>query len=116
MYSRAVLVERLQSAIEKVAGSEDSAGARGSFDIQVQADGAVGKSQSGRAHSAGQGGARNAGGGHGAGRPAALAPAGGAAEPGLLVDGSPLPPLRRLQLWLDLLRSYKAFPVTSANT
>ncbi|CAM8668850.1 error-prone DNA polymerase [Comamonadaceae bacterium] len=110
MYSRAVLVERLQSAIEKVASRADAAGTRGGFDSKVQAYGAAGQSQSGRAHSAGQGGARNAGGGHGAGRPAALAPSGGAAEPGLLVDGSLLPPLRRLQLWLDLATQLQSFP------
>ena len=110
MYSRAVLVERLQSAIEKVASRADSVSARGGFDSKVQAYGAAEQSQSGRAHSVGQGGARNAGGGHGAGRPAALAPAGGAAEHGLLADGSPLPPLRRLQLWLDLATQLQSFP------
>jgi error-prone DNA polymerase len=124
MYSRAVLVERLQSAIEKVAGGADSVSAGGGFDSKVQAYGAAGQSQSGRVHSAGQGGARNAGGGHGAGRPAALAPtrsgaarggSSGAGSPasapcGLLVDGSPLPPPRHLQLWLDLATQLQSFP------
>ncbi|MDZ7891211.1 MAG: error-prone DNA polymerase [Rhodoferax sp.] len=124
MYSRTVLAERLQSAIEKVASRAYSTSARGGFDAKLQADGAAGQSQGGRAHSVGQGGARNAGGGHGAVRPAALAPKGSVAEHGndlaagsppsstcdKLVDGSPMPPLRRLQLWLDLSTQLQGFP------
>jgi error-prone DNA polymerase len=110
MYSRAVLVERLQAAIEKVAGCADSAGARGGFDAQAPAGSAWGGSQSGRAPSS-VSPARVAGSSLTcAEHPAALAPAGGAAEPGLLVDGSPLPPLRRLQLWLDLATQLQSFP------
>jgi len=63
MYGRKVLAERLQNAIEKVAGSAG-------------------------------------GGGHGAERPAALAPS----------ADTPLPPLRRLQLWLDLATQLQGFP------
>jgi error-prone DNA polymerase len=63
MYGRKVLAERLQNAIEKVAGNAG-------------------------------------GGGHGAERPAALAPS----------SDTPLPPLRRLQLWLDLATQLQNFP------
>ncbi|WNO06118.1 error-prone DNA polymerase [Rhodoferax mekongensis] len=124
MYSRAVLVERLQDAIEKVAGCADSAGARGGFDAQSPACSVGAGSQSGRAPSS-VSPARVAGSSLTyAERPAALAPSGGVAERGgsfgtgsqasaprgLLVDGSPLPPLRRLQLWLDLATQLQRFP------
>ncbi|NBW48681.1 MAG: hypothetical protein EBR49_01075 [Betaproteobacteria bacterium] len=124
MYSRAVLVERLQAAIEKVAGCADSAGAGGGFDVQSPAGSVGAGSQSGRAPSS-VSPARVAGSSLTyAERPAALAPSGGVVERGgslgagspasaacdLLVDGSPLPPLRRLQLWLDLATQLQSFP------
>ncbi|CAM8665599.1 error-prone DNA polymerase [Comamonadaceae bacterium] len=110
MYSRAVLVERLQAAIEKVAGCADSASAGDGFNTQLQASSVGGGSQSGRAPSS-VSPARVAGSSLTyAERPAAPAPSGGVAACGLLVDGSPLPPLRRLQLWLDLATQLQNFP------
>ncbi len=110
MYSRAVLVERLQAAIEKVADRADPISARGGFDAQAPACSVGRGSQSGRAPS-------SVSPAHVAGssltyaeRPAALAPSGGVAACGLLVDGSPLPPLRRQQLWLDLATQLQNFP------
>jgi error-prone DNA polymerase len=110
MYSRAVLVERLQAAIEKVAGRAYSADARGGFDAQSPAGSVGAGSQSGRAPSS-VSPARVAGSSLTyAERPAAPAPSGGVAACGLLVDGSLLPPLRRLQLWLDLATQLQSFP------
>ena len=83
MYSRTVLAERLQAAIERVNLE------------QVQ-------SQGGGALSAGKGGARAAGGGHGAERSATLA---SRAE----IDFA-IPPPRRLQLWLDLATQLQRHP------
>nr|WP_315464737.1 PHP domain-containing protein [uncultured Rhodoferax sp.] len=122
MYSRAVLVERLQSAIEKVAACADAAGAGSAFDAKTR--GVGGGSQSGRAPSS-VSPARVAGSSLTyAVRPAALAPSGGvagregalgagvhaSAPCGVLVDGSPLPLPRRLQLWLDLATQLQNFP------
>ena len=88
MYSRTVLAERLQSAMERVAKAGGVAGSLG-----------------GGALSAGKGGARRRapeGGGHGAERPAAQAP-------GEVGDFS-IPSPRRLQLWLDLATQLQRFP------
>ncbi|CAM8640282.1 error-prone DNA polymerase [Comamonadaceae bacterium] len=110
MYSRAVLVERLQNAIEKVAGGADFISAGGGFDDQPPAGSVGSGSQSGRSPSS-VSPARVAGSSLTcAERPAALAPSGGVAERDVLVDGSPLPPLRRLQLWLDLATQLQNFP------
>ncbi|MDH4449367.1 MAG: error-prone DNA polymerase [Rhodoferax sp.] len=124
MYSRAVLVERLQAAVEKVACGAYFMGAGGAFYAHSSEGGVGGGSQSGRAPSS-VSPARVAGSPLTcAERPAALAPLGGVAERsgsfgagsqasapyGLLVDGSPLPPLRRLQLWLDLATQLQSFP------
>ena len=115
MYGRTVLAERLQSAIERVTATVTSSCAT---------------SQSGRALSAGKGGARAAGGGHGAGRSAALAPTEENEAQRLTTHASAkenaaehetpiaygeetdfnIPPPRRLQLWLDLATQLQGFP------
>ncbi len=87
MYSREVLAERLDFAIQRVVGSAGATGAG---------------SMGGRAFSAGQGGARAAGGGHGAERSAAHAS-------GVREDFQ-LPSPRRLQQWLDLATQLQRFP------
>jgi len=87
MYSRDVLGDRLQSAIEKVADNAYSTRAR---------------HLDGHAVCAGKGGARAAGGGHGADRMAIQA-----------CDAQrdiALPSPRRLQLWLDLSTQLQRFP------
>ncbi|MEY4345577.1 MAG: hypothetical protein RL032_1409 [Pseudomonadota bacterium] len=87
MYSREVLVERLQSAVEKVSTPSSSSDA-GSLD--------------GRVSSVGKGGARKAGGGHEAGHSAIQA----TSEIGDLT----IPPPRLLHLWLDLATQLQRFP------
>jgi len=93
MYSRAVLAERLQDAIEKVAVGVDSMGAGAT---------PIARSQGGSAPSVGKGGARAAGGGHEAGRTASLTPP----EQNDMAS----PPPRRLQLWLELSTALQGFP------
>jgi len=101
MYGRTVLAERLQSAIERVSATVTSSCAT---------------SQSGRAHSAGKGGAHAAGGGHGAERSAALAPTEeneaqrSTAQAYDEASDFTIPPPRRLQLWLDLATQLQGFP------
>jgi error-prone DNA polymerase len=87
MYSREVLVERLQSAVEKVSTPSSSSDA-GSLD--------------GRVSSVGKGGARKAGGGHEAGHSAIQAPS----EQSDLT----IPQSRLLHLWLDLATQLQRFP------
>ncbi|CAM8670516.1 error-prone DNA polymerase [Comamonadaceae bacterium] len=110
MYSRAVLVERLQNAIEKVATGAESAWAGDGFDAQSPAGSVGAGSQSGRAPSSVSPARVAVSSLTYAERPAALAPSGGVAACGLLMDGSLLPPLRRLQLWLDLATQLQNFP------
>ena len=87
MYSREVLVERLQSAVEKVSTPGSPSGV-GSLD--------------GRVSSVGKGGARKAGGGHEAGHSAIQATS--------EQSDFKLPPPRRLHLWLDLATQLQRFP------
>ena len=115
MYGRAVLAERLQSAIERAAQEAVSSGV-----------GSLG----GKALSAGKGGARTAGGGHGAERFAPQAPGEehatehsaaqvpaneqasmrSGAQVNRAQTGFAMPPARRLQQWLDLATALQGFP------
>ena len=101
MYSRSVLGERLEAAIERVLEATASTGA---------------ESLGGRAPSAGQGGARKAGGGRGTERSAAQALAEGnvAAHPAVPAPDAQsnftIPSPRRLQQWLDLATQLQGFP------
>jgi error-prone DNA polymerase len=101
MYGRAVLADRLQSAIERV----------------LEVAGSVGGGRlGGKALSGGKGGARAAGGGHGAERSAAQAPPHEHAflRAADLATGAPtgfaIPSPRRLAQWLDLATALQGFP------
>ena len=102
MYSRSVLAERLQSAIEKVAAHACSTGTGGVIDAKV--DRSVG-GRAGSAFCVGEGEFRAAGGGHGAERAARSATQ---APSGAPDDKRPSP--RRLQQWLDLATQLQGFP------
>ncbi len=101
MYGRAVLAERLQSAIERVT---------------QEAGSALATSLGGRALSVGKGGARAAGEGHGAKRPAAQT----SQDHNVFVRSAALlagaertctiPRPRRLAQWLDLATQLQGFP------
>ena len=101
MYSRTVLAERLEAAIERVLEAAASTCA---------------ESLGGRAPSAGKGIARKAGGGHGPERSAAQALAGEnsstrpATQAPDVQSNFTIPSPRRLQHWLDLATQLQRFP------